>query len=123
MGLTTYFFDTYAFIEAMGHNPNYLKMGTVDIVTTRLNLMELHYHILRTRGKDIARYYYNLFKKLAISIEDDVIQEANIFRLENKKKKLSYVDCIGYILARRAGVKFLTGDNAFKGVEGVEFLK
>ena len=32
-------------------------------------------------------------------------------------------DCIGYIIAKRLGMKFLTGDKEFEGFENVEFVK
>jgi predicted nucleic acid-binding protein len=47
------------------------------------------------------------------------------FRLKMKrgKKNLSYVDALGYIIAEKLGVKFLTGDNAFDGMDNVEYVK
>jgi len=33
------------------------------------------------------------------------------------------VDCIGYIIAKKSGVQFLTGDEHFKDFENVEFVK
>lgn len=35
----------------------------------------------------------------------------------------SYIDAAGYAHARRLGLPFLTGDPAFEGIEGVEFLR
>jgi len=40
-----------------------------------------------------------------------------------KNQKLSFIDCIGYILAKKHKAKFLTGDEKFKGKENVEFVK
>ena len=45
------------------------------------------------------------------------------FRYKNKTKKMSMTDCISYIMAGNLGIKFLTGDKEFKGMEGVEFVK
>ena len=56
-------------------------------------------------------------------IKDSIIKEANEFKAKNRKLKLSYVDCIGYVLARSFGVKFLTGDEGFRNIENVEFVK
>jgi len=125
MGLEeTYFFDTYALYEILVGSQNYSKYARdIKIVTTRLNLIELHYRILRELGKAVADEKYDYFKKFIISISDDVIKKANEFRCKNKKQKLSYVDCIGYVLATTRGMRFLTGDNAFKGMDGVEFVK
>ncbi len=41
---------------------------------------------------------------------------------EDKTKKI-YVDCIGYILAKNMGFKFLTGEDFFDTTENVEFVK
>ena len=38
-------------------------------------------------------------------------------------KKFSYIDCIGYISAREKKLLFLTGDEQFKEIPGVEFVK
>ena len=32
-------------------------------------------------------------------------------------------DCIGYILAKRLSIKFLTGDKEFEKLDDVEFVK
>jgi len=45
------------------------------------------------------------------------------FRALNKKRNLSYVDCIGYIIAKQRNIKFLTGDKEFEYMENVEFVK
>jgi hypothetical protein len=36
---------------------------------------------------------------------------------------LSYVDALGYVIATKMKIKFLTGDNAFEGMENVEYVK
>ncbi|MFT4250221.1 MAG: PIN domain-containing protein [Candidatus Woesearchaeota archaeon] len=69
-----------------------------------------------------AERHYNRLQPFTVEITDETIQQANMFKLENKKKKLSYVDCIGYILAKQYQVKFLTGDKQFRNIENVEFV-
>jgi predicted nucleic acid-binding protein len=46
-------------------------------------------------------------------------------RLELRKRKvdLSYADAIGYAVSLRLKLKFLTGDEAFKNLENVAFVK
>ena len=51
------------------------------------------------------------------------LKESIKFRKEQKKKDLSYTDCIGYIYAARNNMKFLTGDKEFEGMKNVEFVK
>lgn len=33
------------------------------------------------------------------------------------------VDCIGYVYAKENGLRFVTGDKEFEGMENVEFVK
>ena len=55
--------------------------------------------------------------------DDETLKQASEFRFANYKRDLSYIDCVGYILAKKRGVKFLTGDEQFKAFENVEFVK
>ena len=117
-----YFLDTYALIEIINRNGNYGPYKKGNLITTRLNLMELHYFLLRTASKENANFHYNFLLSLVVEISDEVIKKSNEFRLLIKKRKLSYVDCIGYTIAKINNVKFLTGDNQFKDLENVEFV-
>ncbi|PIN75648.1 PIN domain nuclease [Candidatus Woesearchaeota archaeon CG10_big_fil_rev_8_21_14_0_10_37_12] len=124
MGITTYFFDTYALYEIIVGNPNYKKYSIgIAIVTTRLQLMELHYALLRTYSKEIADEKYDAFIDYCILIDDATIKEAMLFKFQNKSRKLSYVDCIGYLLAKKLNILFLTGDQQFETFENVEYVK
>jgi len=62
-------------------------------------------------------------KKYAVEIKDDDFKIANAFKAAHKKKKLSYVDCLGYVMAQARNIKVLTGDKQFKDLPGVEFMK
>lgn len=122
--IRTFFFDSYAFFEISNGNLAYEPyVKDVAITTTKLNLMELHYGILRTEGKEKADELYDKYLQYTIDFSDEDIKEANQFRLEQKKQDLSYIDCMGYVLAKKMRIKFLTGDNKFKGMEGVEFVE
>ena len=122
--LKSFFFDTYAFYELIKGNLNYKNYDKeIIVITTKLNLMELHYGLLRDEGKEIADKYYQKFLKFCVNITDEIIKESNEFRLKNYQRELSYVDCLGYILSRKLGAKFLTGDEQFKEFENVEFVK
>lgn len=124
MGIETFFFDSYAFFEIIEGNPNYKKFTTgIAIVTTRLNLMELFYGLLVKYDQKTANKYYHELVKFCIDIDDSVIKEAMIFKAMNKKRKLSYTDCIGYIIAKQRNISFLTGDEKFEDMPNVEFVR
>jgi len=119
-----YFFDTYAFYEFINGNKKYKKyFEDYEIVTTRLNLIELFYILLKNYNLKKAREYYSAFLPFTIDISDAIVEEAMKFRLKLKKRDLSYVDCIGYMLAIFNNLEFLTGDNQFEDLKRVRFVK
>lgn len=122
--MISYFFDTYAMVEIIFANENYArKTSNVSIITTKMNLLELHHHILNRHGSAAAQKAYDAFKEGLIESTDEDIIDASTFRKSHASMKLSFIDCLGYAMAKRRGMKFLTGDSAFKGLENVEFVK
>jgi|SRR3989338_635822 len=117
------FFDTYALIEIFKQNEVYKIYRNKRIVTTKLNIFELYYRIAGDFGKEIAEIILNDYYLFTIDFDEKIIIEAAHFKLLNKKKKLSMTDCIGYIIAKSNGIKFLTGDKEFENLENVEFVK
>jgi len=121
--LSIYFFDTYAFFESLEGNVNYRPYKSTGIVTSRMNLMELHYGLLLQHGKEFADRVYEDFVDYTVEIDDETIKEATVFKLLHKGCGLSYIDCLGYVMAKRLNFKFLTGDRQFEDMENVEFVK
>ena len=119
--MNSYFFDTYAFIELHKANPNYAKFKGKPIITTKMNLMELHYTILREVGKNLANIHLQYLQRFTVEFELNHIKLAN--QLKYKYKNLSYVDCLGYVIALTNQVPFVTGDEGFKDMPNVEFIK
>lgn len=115
--------DTYALIELLGGNRNYKPYLDSILLTTKFNLVELYYHFIHDYDKKTADKYLRLYSKFLIPISLSCIRKGMEFKLEHKKEKLSYVDCIGYALALELGIKFLTGDQKFENKHNVEFVK
>jgi uncharacterized protein len=116
-----YFFDTHAFFEIIRGNPAYQKYVTTTGITTIFNLAELNYGLkkeLTTEQADIITQTYEPYI-VHVTVQD-VIQ-AMTFRKTHKG--MSIPDAIGYIVARRYNILFLTGDEDFKNVPYVEFVK
>ena len=118
-----YFFDSYAIIEVLKSNPSYEKFSETNPVSTRINLVEVAYHLLGSFEQKEALKILDSLKIKIIEIEEKDVSKIAIFRKHNSQKKFSYIDCIGYVLAKENNLKFLTGDNAFKEMENVEFVK
>lgn len=118
-----YFADTYALIELVGGNPNYQGYTQHILITTIFNLVELYYSFLKDYGPEIAQRYFKAYKKNIISISDQSIEVGMLFKLQHKKEKLSYIDCLGYTLALEMNIKFLTGDEKFEHKDKVEYVR
>src|SRR3989338_11653387 len=116
----TVFFDTYAFFEAVEGNPAYEKFCIFNIVTSIFNLVELNYAMKREKGKEIADKYLDKYISLVVSIISEDIKNATDLMLKNKD--MSMPDAIGYVIAKRLEIKFVTGDNDFKDIPNVEFV-
>lgn len=117
-----FFFDSYAIIEIVLGNENYKKYTDSIILTTRLNLFEVFYALLKDVGEKEAGFCLDRYYEFIIGFGKEVIKKAARFRLQHKKRNLSMTDCIGYILAKEWNVKFLTGDKEFENMENVEFV-
>lgn len=117
-----YFFDTYAIIEFVEGNENYQRFQDTPIITSLYNIYEFTYYLLRDYDREkaeevLGKLNYNL---LEVG-EDDLIPAAEL-KFENKDQQLSYVDCMGYRLAKRHDLEFLTGDIEFKYKDNVEYV-
>jgi uncharacterized protein len=85
--------------------------------------MELHYVLLRTAGQHAVLKFFNHFQPYIMPLTKGMIIQGNILKVLYKDKRLSYVDCIGYVIAKRNGVKLLTGDKQLKDLDNVEFVE
>jgi predicted nucleic acid-binding protein len=122
--MKTFFADSYALIDYVKGNPKYRKyFEEQKIVTTRLQLMELYYSTLLDSTEELAETYYDSFLDNCISYGDGLIKKAMKFRHQQRKRKLSYADALGYQLAQENEIKFLTGDKQFEKMGQVQYVK
>ena len=56
---------------------------------------------------------------------DEDYVNAALLRQEARRrgKNLSLIDCLGYVIARRLNIPFLTGDREFEDMDNVEYVK
>lgn len=121
MMINSLFFDSYALIEILNGNPNYMGYIKFEIFITKLNIFEVYHKLSKDVGKQDAERFLNDYYQFSTDFnEQDII---NASKLKIKNKKLSMADCIGYALAKRIGIKFLTGDMEFKNLDNVEFIR
>jgi len=121
--MSDYFFDSYAIMEILRGNSNYAVYVNEPVILTMFNLVEIYWFALREYSEKDAEQIYEKYSQSVIELDDKVLKEAIKFRKKNKKRDLSYADCIGYIYAIKNNLVFLTGDKEFSGMNNVEFVK
>lgn len=116
-----YFLDTHALIEVIGGNEKYRRYLSAEPLTSTWNIVELYLAVLRARGEAEAKRQSARFRKIAVEMPADWLFEAIAFKRD--PPTLSHADAIGHTAARRLGARLLTGDEAFRRFDGVEFRR
>jgi len=117
-----YVFDTYALMEIIEGSDSYSPYLDSSFIINNFIFAELCYNLFRDKDKN-AKEHITKYAKYINSVKPEWIEEAMEFRLKWKDRKVSITDCIGYIMAKNLGIKFLTGDKEFENMENVEFIK
>ncbi len=117
------FLDTYALIEILRNNQKYEYLRGAKGVFTIFNLVELYYNIIADAGEDEAQRIYLFLKQDVVELDDLSVFEAMKFRRANKKGDFSYADAVGYVYALRHKIPFVTGDEGFRNLANVIFIK
>ena len=115
-------FDTYAIIEIIQGNKNYLSYLNNKIIINDFIFAEICYILIRDNYPNSDKYL-DRYEKFIAGINPKLIKEAMKFKYKNKSKNISIPDCISYFQSRELGIKFLTGDKQFENLENVEFVK
>ena len=124
--MASYYYDSYAIIEFLDKNQKYKDYFTEHQgILTALNLMEVSYSLQKHFGFKSTADILEPFLPSVVTFDLYDIDAAMKLRLALKKKKLdiSYVDALGYHLAKKHRVLFLTGDKHFEDLDNVELVK
>jgi hypothetical protein len=130
-----YYYDSYAIIEFIKGNKEYKTYFTEATgVLTKANLAEVYYNMRKSGsgGFDAKRAAAVVERFAVFLVEYDIedvcgAMELRLQLIQNKKpgggSDASYTDALGYYLAQKMEIPFLTGDIFFKGLPGIEFVK
>lgn len=119
-----FYFDTYALIEISKGNPEYepYKEG-IKVMLNNLNLLEFSYFLIKEgKGKDVKEIF-DKFSKFNIDYDEEILIKSAEMKFKFLKERIFFIDCIGYHIAKKNNVKFLTGDEKFRHKDNVEFVK
>ncbi|MDH2900815.1 MAG: type II toxin-antitoxin system VapC family toxin [archaeon] len=123
--MAIFFYDSYAVLAYLDDHPRYgFYFEENDGFLTKLNLMEIYYRMFEGHGSHAASRVITAFSKYQKDFDINEVKGSMRLRFRLKKRGLniSYADALGYHLALKAGIRFLTGDPAFEKLERVEFV-
>jgi predicted nucleic acid-binding protein len=124
--LTDLFADSYALVAVLEGNERYVRIfRRKAIATSALNLLEVYSTLLPRLDREEAKELVGGIVSMVVPVPTEVAFPAGEFRqvMRSQKRDCSYIDAWGYAAAQHFGVPFLTGDPAFRQVEGVEFVR
>lgn len=115
------FLDTYALVEILNGNPDY--QGVLhDAGTSMFHLYELHVQLARLGEEAVADAAFRDLRSIVTDVTDADVLAASRFKRAHPKAGFSHTDALGYAMSRGRAVPFVTGDKAFRKVEGVQFI-
>jgi len=115
--------DTYALVEIHDENPRFLPFLEKDFIIPSLTMAEFYGIIFRRYNEQTANYLLKKFQPFIMEVSFDIILKSVKYRCLNKIRNISFFDAVGYTFAKENNMTFVTGDQAFKDIGGVEFIK
>jgi predicted nucleic acid-binding protein len=127
--LTRVFYDSYAVLAYISGEKAFAKYfdgQSSGGVLTKLNLMEIYFRAAKLHGHEAAREVIDRFSRYLVDFDIDDIAGSMKLReelMKTRRMNISYVDALGYYLAKKMRIPFLTGDRQFADLAGVKFVK
>ena len=88
-----------------------------------LNMLEFSYFLVKEGKGDEVKEIFDKFSKFNVDYDQEILIKSAEMKFKSLKERISFIDCIGYNIAKKNNVKFLTGDEKFRHKENVEFVK
>ena len=120
--ISRYFYDSWAILEYLNTGRLAAYFRSTRGVTTWLQVMEVFYALLRDgKPESEARDLVAALQPHVIDFSfEDVLGAMGVrIQMARQRRNLSYVDAIGYFIARKRRLQFLTRDPGFRGLPGV----
>ena len=117
------YLDTYALVEVSRGNQKFSKYSQEEFITSDITLAEFYGVLLREFNEKTAEYWLHKLRPYSEEVYLDVLIKAVTLKRQLKETKLSFFDAVGYIFSKERGAVFVTGDEDFKNMNNVEFVK
>lgn len=123
--MASFFADSYAIIEILKGNEHYRPYLDGSLAATEFNVCEVAFAVCRDYPDKTRKVMAQVRRIVCLipTTDEDYCSAAALRRSTTRMgKKLSTIDCVGYSVARRLEILFLTGDREFETIESVEFV-
>ena len=114
--------DTYVLVEICNGNSKFVDLLNEKAIVTDIIMAEFYADLYRKYGLKTADYWHRKLNPLCRTVSKEILLKAVRYRIDNKKQKLSFFDCVGYVFAQEHSMIFVTGDKEFKNKKGVQFM-
>jgi uncharacterized protein len=124
--MSSFFADSYALIEMLKGNENFQSFQSEQLITTEFNICEVGFAVCREYPADANRVLRAVRNMVVIQETRDEDYCSGAVRRKEASgygKKLSTIDCVGYSVANRLNIPFLTGDREFADMDNVQFVR
>lgn len=124
--MPSFFADSYALIEILKGNENYQPYLSGKLVTSEFNLCEVAFAVCRDYPEQAEQIMVRVRSMIILqkTTDKDYCSGAALKReASGAGKKLSIIDCVGYSVAYRLDIPFLTGDHEFSDIPRVEYVR
>lgn len=124
--MSSFFADSYALTGMLKGNENYQVFQSERLITTEFNICEVGFAVCREYPANATRILRTVRKMVIIQeTRDDDYCSGAATRKEasGQGKKLSTIDSVGYSVANRLNIPFLTGDREFADMDNVQFVR
>ncbi len=121
-----FFLDSYAMLEIARVNPKYRSFIGESVITSRSNLLEVYCILLEHEEEALAKMVLEILGPIAADLPLELIPKVAYFRRRRRGatgRRFSYVDALGYVIARENAFTFLTGAHEFEGFPEVRFVR
>jgi predicted nucleic acid-binding protein len=115
--------DTYALMAMAQGDDAYARYTVEEFFIPDTTLAEFSRVLLRTVPQEAHDIWMSALEPYAHPVDRNLLLDAMAFRQEHRKNDFSFFDAVGFVAALRARCVFVTGDEEFKGLENVEFVK
>ena len=115
--------DSYALVEIREGNKKFEHLLSGDFQIVDLTISEFYGLLYLRNGKETANKWIIKLRQMCVSASLETLIKAREFKIQNPKKDLSFIDCVGYIYAKDKGYVFVTGDKEFQNLPNVEYIK